>query len=162
MIYKSGKDTGFTLLELMVVLAVIAILAAVAMPSLEPKYTRAQIAESVDLLKNLKGSVNLYFVTTKKFPRDNLEAGIPKPEHLIGNYVERVDYESGSFNIKFGSKAHARLKGKILSIRPIVVVDSPESPISWICGNASVPGGMVAVGVNKTDIENQFLPLGCY
>jgi len=160
--YKSRKDAGFTLLELMVVIAIIAILAAIAMPSLEPKYARAQIVESVDLLKNLKGSVDLFYVTKKQFPRDNSEAGIPKPEHLIGNYMERVDYEAGSFNIKFSSRASAKLKGKILSIRPIVVVDSPESPISWICGNSSVPAGMVAVGINKTNIENQFLPLNCY
>jgi len=159
---KFRKDTGFTLLELMVVIAIIAILAAIAMPSLEPKYTRAQIVESVDLLKNLKESVNLFYVTAKKFPRNNLEAGIPRPEHLIGNYVERIDYVAGSFDIKFSSKATGRLKGKTLSIRPIVVIDSPESPISWICGNASVPPKMVAVGVNKTDIENQFLPLNCY
>jgi type IV pilus assembly protein PilA len=158
----SRNDKGFTLLELMVVVAIIAILAALALPSLEPKYTRAQIVESVDLLKNLKENINLFYVTTKKFPRDSSEAGIPKPEHLIGNYVERIDYVAGSFDIKFGSKAAGRLKGKILSIRPIVVVDSPESPISWVCGNASPPAGMVAVGVNKTNIENQFLPLNCY
>ena len=159
---KYRNRSGFTLLELMVVVAIIAILAAIALPSLEPKYTRAQIAESVDLLKNLKENVNIFYITTKKFPRDNQEAGIPKPEHLIGNYVERIDYVDGSFNIKFGSKSAGRLKGKILSIRPMVVVDSPESPISWICGNSSAPQGMVAVGVNKTNIENQFLPLSCY
>ncbi|RYY75301.1 MAG: prepilin-type N-terminal cleavage/methylation domain-containing protein [Gammaproteobacteria bacterium] len=158
---KSRAGKGFTLLELMVVVAIIAILAAMAMPSLEPKYARAQIAESVDLLKNLKENINLFYITTKKFPRDNSEAGIPKPEHLIGNYVERIDYVAGSFDIKFGSKALNRLKGKTISIRPIVVVDSPESPISWVCGNARAPAGMVAVGANKTNIENQFLPLSC-
>lgn len=159
---KSRIDAGFTLLELMVVLAVMAILATIALPSLEPKYTRAQIAESVDLLKNLKESVNLFYVVGKKFPRNNLEAGIPKPEHLKGNYVERIDYLDGSFNITFGIKANGKLKDKVLSIRPIIVPDSPESPISWICGNSSVPPGMVAVGANRTDIANQYLPSGCY
>ncbi len=159
---QSRIDAGFTLLELMVVLAVMAILATIALPSLEPKYTRAQIAESVDLLKNLKESVNLFYITAKKFPRNNLEAGIPKPEHLIGNYVERIDYVAGSFNITFGSKANGKLKHKVLSVRPIVVADSPESPISWICGNSSVPAGMVAVGINETNIENMYLPTSCY
>lgn len=156
------NSAGFTLLELMFVIAIIAILAMIALPSLTPKYTRAQIVESVDLLKDLKESINLFYVTGKKFPRDNLEAGIPKPEHLIGNYVERIDYVMGSFDIKFGNKATGALKDKVLSIRPMVVVDSPESPISWVCGNSSVPDGMVAVGINKTTVENQYLPLSCY
>lgn len=159
---KLKNKAGFTLLELMVVIAIIAILAMIALPSLTPKHTRAQIAESVDLIKDLKESINLFYITGKKFPRDNLEAGIPKPEHLMGNYVERIDYVMGSFDIKFGNKATGVLKGKVLSIRPIVVVDSPESPISWVCGNSSVPDGMVAVGVNKTNIENQLLPLSCF
>lgn len=155
-------NRGFTLLELMVVLAIIAILAAVAMPSFKSNNTRAQVVESVELLKNLKDSVGLFYQTQKKFPRHNDEAGIPKPEHLIGNYVERIDYVMGSFNITFGNKANGVLKKKILSVRPMVVTASPESPISWVCGNSSVPEGMTAVGVNSTNVENQYLPINCF
>lgn len=155
-------NRGFTLLELMVVLAIIAIFAAVAMPSFKSNNTRAQVVESVELLKNLKDSVGLFYQTQKKFPRHNDEAGIPKPEHLIGNYVERIDYVMGSFNITFGNKANGVLKKKILSVRPMVVTASPESPISWVCGNSSVPEGMTAVGVNSTNVENQYLPINCF
>lgn len=155
-------NRGFTLLELMVVLAIIAIFAAVAMPSFKSNNTRAQVVESVELLKNLKDSVGLFYQTQKKFPRHNDEAGIPKPEHLIGNYVERIDYVTGSFNITFGNKANGVLKKKILSVRPMVVTASPESPISWVCGNSSVPEGMTAVGVNSTNVENQYLPINCF
>lgn len=159
---KIRAKTGFTLLELMVVLAVIAILALMAVPSVEPKYTRAQINESIDLIKNLKESVTLFYLANQKFPRSNLEAGIPKPEFLIGNYAQRIDLENGTFHITFGNRANGSLKNKILSIRPIVVIDSPESPISWLCGNATVPTGMIAVGANRTDIPNNLLPVNCY
>ena len=156
------KSAGFTLLEMMVILAIIAILATIAMPSFKSKNTRAQIIESVELLKNLKDSVGLFYQVQKKFPRNNLDAGIPKPELIIGNYVERIDYEMGSFNITFGNKANGVLKKKVLTIRPIVVKGSPESPISWVCGNSPVPEGMIAVGVNNTNIDNQYLPINCY
>jgi len=158
---KIKTNTGFTLLELVVVLAIMAILATMAMPSLTPKYTRSQINESLELIKNLKESINLFYVAEKKFPRNNLEAGIPKPELLIGNYVERIDFVTGAFHITFGNKVTGVLKNKVLSIRPIIVIDSPESPISWICGNSTAPAGMVAVGANRTDIESQYLPVGC-
>jgi type IV pilus assembly protein PilA len=156
------NNRGFTLLELMVILAIIAILATMAMPSFKSNNTRAQVIESVELLKNLKDSVELFYQMQKKFPRHNDEAGIPKPVFLIGNYVERIDYVMGSFDITFGNKANGVLKKKILSVRPMVVTDSPESPISWVCGNSPVPDGMTAVGVNKTNIENQYLPINCF
>lgn len=155
-------DKGFTLLELMVVLAIIAVLATMALPSFEFKNTRAQITESVDLIKSLKDTVNLFYQVEKKFPRNNAEAGIPQPEFLIGNYVERIDYVSGTFNITFGNKANGVLKKKVLSVRPMVVKNSPESPISWVCGNSSVPNGMTAVGANNTTIEHRYLPVNCF
>jgi type IV pilus assembly protein PilA len=153
---------GFTLLEMMVVLAVMAILLTISLPSYESKTVRAEIAESTDLIKTLKESVTLFYMSAKKFPRNNLEAGVPKADFLIGNYVQNIEVLNGAFHITFGNKVHGKLKDKILTIRPMVVKDSPESPISWLCGNARVPDGMVAVGANKTDIPNTLLPLNCF
>jgi type IV pilus assembly protein PilA len=159
---KYKPNNGFTMIEMIVVLAVIAILSTIALPSFESKSTRAQTIESVELIKNLKDSVNLFYQAQHKFPRNNLQAGIPKPEFLIGNYVQRIDFVNGAFHITFGNKANAKLKDKILSIRPMVVKDSPESPISWLCGNAKVPGGMIAVGENRTDVVGSYLPMNCF
>lgn len=159
---KRKFDNGFTMIEMLVVIAIIAILSTIALPSFEFKNVRAQTVESVDLIKNLKDSINLFYMGQHKFPRNNLQAGIPKPEQLIGNYVQRIDFENGAFQITFGNNVNAKLKDKILSIRPIVVKDSPESPISWLCGNARVPDGMIAVGENKTNIPNSYLPMNCF
>ncbi|HOY23747.1 MAG TPA: pilin [Cellvibrio sp.] len=153
---------GFTLLEMMAVLAVMAILLLISLPSFESKNTRAQINESIELIKPLKESMALFYLAEHKFPRTNQEAGIPKAEFLIGNYVQTIVLENGAFHITFGNKVHAKLKNKILSIRPMVVKDSPESPISWLCGNDAVPAGMIAVGANKTDIANINLPMNCF
>jgi type IV pilus assembly protein PilA len=159
---QKSTAAGFTILELMVVLVVIAILATLALPSFEYKNTRVQINESLELIKTPKESINLFYLDSKKFPRNNIEAGIPKPEFLIGNYVQRVDVINGSLQLTFGNKASARLKNMKLTLRPMVVKDSPESPISWVCGHSGVPEGMIAIGTDNTDIDSKYLPLNCF
>lgn len=157
-----SSNRGFTLMEMLAVLAVLAILLTLAIPSFANRTTRTQITESMELIKNMKESINLFYMTTKKFPRTNSEAGLPAPEFLIGNYVKRIDIVDGAFNITFGNKAHTAIADKILSIRPLVVKGSPESPISWNCGLASIPEGMIASGANQTNIDGTYLPIGCF
>ncbi len=153
---------GFTLLEMMAVLAIMAILMFMSLPSFEYKNTRLQVNESIELIKPFKESLALFYLAEHKFPRTNSEAGIPKAEFLIGNYVQSIVLENGAFHITFGNKVHVNLKNKILTIRPMVVKDSPESPISWVCGYNAVPTGMIAVGVNKTDVAHLNLPMNCF
>ncbi len=153
---------AFTLIEVLVVLAVLAILLTISLPTFESKNVRVQTLEAIELTKTLKDSINLFYISTQKFPRNNAEAGIPKAEHLIGNYVKKIELANGAFHIEFGNKASARIKGKVLSLRPMVVYNSPESPISWLCGNSPVPSGMTAVGLNNTNIENRYLPINCF
>ncbi|ACE82949.1 pilin [Cellvibrio japonicus] len=152
---------GFTLIEMMVVLAIIAIVALMAMPSPDPTLTRKQVSESLELIEDYKGLVAFYHKTTLKFLSDNQEAGIPEADKLLGNYVDRIELEKGAFHLHFGNKAHPNLKEKWLSVRPVVVKDSPQSPMSWICGNSAVPEGMQAIGDNKTNIDIKDLPLSC-
>ncbi|WP_323814600.1 pilin [Cellvibrio sp. NN19] len=155
------KTTGFTLIEMMVVIAIIAVLALIAMPSPDPTIARRQVVESMELVDNYKKLVTFYHQSTQTFLQDNNEAGIPAADKLLGNYVDRIDLKQGAFHIHFGNKAHANIKNKTLSIQPIMVTGSPESPISWICGKAAVPQGMQAVGENRTDLELKDLPLNC-
>jgi type IV pilus assembly protein PilA len=58
-------------------------------------------------------------------------------------------------------RASNSIKGKLLTIRPAVVEDSPIVPVAWVCGNSAVPDKMTAKGVNKTNIPPLFLPLKC-
>ncbi|MES2826164.1 MAG: prepilin-type N-terminal cleavage/methylation domain-containing protein [Pseudomonadota bacterium] len=155
------NDRGFTLIEMLVVLAIIAILSVMALPSAEPTVARKQVLESLDLIEDYKKGVVVYFKASLNFPQDNLEAGIPKPEFLIGNFVNKIELQQGAFHIYFGSKAHPAIKDKILTVRPVVVKGSPESPMSWICGYSAVPEGMLAASANKTTVEFKYLPLSC-
>ncbi|QEY15038.1 pilin [Cellvibrio sp. KY-GH-1] len=152
---------GFTLIEMLVVVAIIAILALMALPSPDPAIARKQVTESMALIDDYQKLVVFYHQSAQAFLKDNQEAGIPPADKLLGNYVDRIDLINGAFHIHFGNKAHPEIKNKTLSVRPIVVIGSPQSPISWICGKAAAPAGMEAVGENRTDIEVKSLPLNC-
>lgn len=155
------KSPGFTLMEMMVVLAIIAILAVFMMPVPQDNITRKQIAESLELIELYKKQLTLNYQTSSSFPDSNKDADIPEPEKLIGNFVTKIELKQGAFHLYFGNKAHLNLKEKIISVRPIRVKGSPESPISWICGLSPVPEGMEAVGNDLTNIDRKFLPLAC-
>lgn len=152
---------GFTLIEMLVVIAIIAILALIALPSPDPAIARKQVVESMELIEDYQKLVAFYHKSAQVFLKNNQEAGIPAADKILGNYIDRVDLVNGAFHLHFGNKAHAAIKNKTLSIQPIMVADSPQSPISWICGKATVPGGMQAIGENRTDIEIKDLPLNC-
>ena len=152
---------GFTLIEMMVVVAIIAILAMIAMPSPDPAIARKQVIESMQLVEDYQKLVAFYHKSAQVFLKNNQEAGIPAADKLLGNYVDRIDLKDGAFHLHFGNKAHPSVKNKTLSIQPIIVSGSPASPISWICGKAAVPPNMKAVGENRTDLELKDLPMNC-
>ena len=152
---------GFTLIELMIVVSIIGILAAVALPAYQSYTVRAKIAEAINLGNELKDEIKLYYESHHRFPKDNDEAGAPAPNLLIGNYVSAIAVEQGALHVTLGNFVPENMKGQILSIRPLYVKGSPASPISWVCGNGQIPEGMLAAGENKTSIEKMYLPAPC-
>lgn len=155
------RTYGFTLIELMVVVSIIGILAGIALPSYQAYTVRAQIAEALTLAGELQGEIKDAYKHSGRFPPDNRAAGLPAATHLIGNYVERIDVTDGALHIRLGNKASKHIAGKVLTLRPLVVLESAASPMSWSCGNAKPPKGMKAVGDNRTDVEREFLPYAC-
>lgn len=158
---KMKKSRGFSLLEMMVVLAVIAILAMVVVPSYVSTTAKEQVKESLDIAEKLKAPVLAFYQVTQTMPVNNAEAGLPAADKLLGNYVTSIELENGAFHILFGNKAVAPLQGKILTVRAISVVDSPASPASWVCGYSIVPAGMEAKGDNRTSVPFGLLPVSC-
>jgi type IV pilus assembly protein PilA len=152
---------GFTLIELMVVVAIIAILALMAVPLYSDKYIREQVIEAMRLTDIAKGPIAAAWATTKTLPDDNAAAGLPAPDKVVSNYVKSLTVEAGAIHVVFGNQANGALRGMTLSLRPAVVEDAPIVPVAWVCGFAAVPEKMTVMAANKTDLPKGWLPVNC-
>ncbi len=155
------SNRGFTLIELMVTLAVIAILATITMPSLLNQRLRSEVAEALHMAEAIREDVDDYYIRNLSFPSDNNEAGVPEANLLIGNKVTSIEIEDGAIHITLGNKINKSLQDKIITLRPAIVSGSPASPISWLCGYDIPVSGMEAIGKNKTDITKASVPASC-
>jgi type IV pilus assembly protein PilA len=155
------KLRGFTLIELMIVVAIIGILATIAIPAYQSYTVRAQVVEAFSLASELKGSIQDYRKERGILPKDNSAAGLPLPNQLIGNYVTQIEIANGSINVTFGNLVNKAIEGKVLTLQPLIVPGSPMSPMSWRCGLRSIPKGMEAVGENRSNVDGKFLPSSC-
>lgn len=157
----NGRCRGFTLIELMMVVAVIAILALIAMPNMQDRLVREQIVEAVHWADFAKAPVDAMWKATHTLPADNAAAGLPAADKIVSNLVSAVAIEAGAVHLTFGNRASGAIRGKTLTLRPAVVEDAPVVPVAWVCGNAAAPDRMTARGTNKTDVAANFLPLNC-
>ncbi|HEY8100523.1 MAG TPA: pilin [Burkholderiaceae bacterium] len=158
----SGKHSGFTLIEMMAVIAIIAILAAIAIPSYLTKMARAQVENAMPLADIAKKPIALSWQANQTFPSDNTAAGLPASDKIVNNYVSSVAVQDGAIHITFGNHASGVLKGKILSLRPAVVEDAPIVPVAWVCAGAEAPDKMTAKGMDKTSVGQAYLPSICH
>jgi len=158
---KASLD-GFTMIEIVVVMAIVAILVLLAVPTFQGKIIKDQIVEAGPLADVAKKKVAVVWEATQTLPPDNLSAGLPVPDRMVSNVVSSVAVEGGAIHVTFGNRAHQALQGKILTFRPGIVEDSPIVPIAWICGFARVPEKMIAKGENRTNIPATSLPYNCW
>ena len=152
---------GFSLLELMVVVAIIVTLALIALPGIPDKAIRDRIVESVKLADIVKAPVAASWATTGKLPVDNAAAGLPVADKIVNEYISSVAVESGAIQVTFGNRANVAIQGKVLSLRPGLIEDARIVPVSWVCGHAEPPAKMTVRGLNKTDVPIRYLPFNC-
>ena len=155
------RTRGFTLLEMMVVIGIVAILALMAIPTYQDKFVRDQIVEALPLADIAKPAIALSWAALQTFPADNAAAALPIAEKIVNNYIKSVAIQNGAINITFGNKANNAIRGKILTLRPAVVVDAPIVPVTWVCGYATAPEKMTIKGENRTNIPPGWLPIRC-
>ena len=157
----SVKIKGFSVIEMMVVVAIIAILAMMAIPSSLDKIIREQVAAAAPLADAAKEPAAELWKKEKKIADNNEALGLPTPDKVVGNFIKSTTFENGAIHMVFGNKAHKNIHDKTLSIRAAVIEESNAVPIAWVCGNAKTPDKMTVKGTNKTDLAKEFLPLGC-
>jgi type IV pilus assembly protein PilA len=153
------STAGFTLIEVVVVLAIIAILALMAIPMFYAKVPRAQIEESIPLARIATAKVADYYLKKNALPANNEAAGLPDASKLIGNYVAAVTVVDGAVTMSFRADANGKIAGKRLTWRPAIVKDTAVTPVAWVCANKKVPDGMVVGGVDVTDVPLDSVPL---
>jgi len=126
------KQQGFTLIELMIVVAIIGILAAIAIPAYQDYTIRAQVSEGLNLAGGAKAAVSEFTMDTGSFPTNNTTAGIATvPADINGKYVASVTVTNGLIAVRYGpgTDAHVILSTGILELSPVTNAGSVE----WIC-----------------------------
>lgn len=142
------KQQGFTLIELMIVVAIIGILAAIALPAYQDYTIRAQVTDGLSLAGGAKAAVSEYKQTKGAYPTDNAEAGVARAADIKGKYAGHVTIADGLITVKYdGPQAHTNLSAKELVLSPISNVGS----IDWTCKAAA----------GATGVHPKYLPSSC-
>ncbi|HFC1750327.1 TPA: pilin, partial [Neisseria gonorrhoeae] len=122
---------GFTLIELMIVIAIVGILAAVALPAYQDYTARAQVSEAILLAEGQKSAVTEYYLNHGKWPENNTSAGVASASTIKGKYVQSVTVAKGVVTAQMKSDGvNKEIKGKRLSLW----AKRQDGSVKWFCG----------------------------
>lgn len=143
------KQQGFTLIELMIVIAIIGILASVALPAYQDYLTRAQVTEAVELGGGLKVVVQDFYADEGVFTNiDNSYKGIPASTSIVGKYTSGVVLENGLITATLGGEASSVIDDRDLIISPFTTAGA----VRWRCKTSTTAARAIAA---------KYLPAAC-
>lgn len=163
----SQLEKGFTLIELMIVMGIIGILAAIAIPAYNDYTIRTQVTDGINLALELKTKISEYNATKGALPSSGTDSvnaevvGAAQSSSYSSNFVSSIHIsDSGGINITYGNRANTKIASKILSIRP---AHNASNGLVWICGTASpsLPNVIAPLATNQTNLDNKYLPREC-
>ncbi|MBH2089491.1 pilin [Neisseria meningitidis] len=151
---------GFTLIELMIVIAIVGILAAVALPAYQDYTARAQVSEAILLAEGQKSAVTEYYLNHGEWPSNNTSAGVATSTDIKGKYVKEVKVANGVITATMLSTGvNKEIQGKKLSLW----AKRQAGSVKWFCGQpvtrAAKADDVAADGTNKIDTKH--LPSTC-
>ena len=165
---KSRKQAGFTLIELMIVVAIIGILAAIAIPAYQDYTIRAQVTEGLNMAALAKTPIMDAFLNNGEAPANRAEAGLtPNATDTTGKYVTGVAINNGVLTITFGFEANAQIAGLNVTLTPY---ETGNLGVVWRCGTAPAPAGLNPMGTSgggnpavyaAPSVPDQSLPSSC-
>lgn len=128
------NQQGFTLIELMIVVAIIAILAAIALPAYQDYVARSQVSEGMSLASGTKTAVAEYYANYGAWPATNAAAGVAPAGSITGKYVSSTTVGgNGVITVAFAtSSASSKISGSNLTMTP---ADRGGST-AWTCGGS--------------------------
>lgn len=146
---KRGAQKGFTLIELMIVVAIIAILSAFALPAYQDYTIRTRVAEGLNLASSAKAAVTEYYTNFRAWPASNTDAGLAAPSKITGNGVTKVEVGAGgTITITYNSKVDGT--NNQIEFKPDTPNPAPGESVKWKCAAAATNG-----------VEKQYLPAEC-
>ncbi|ENX0531720.1 pilin, partial [Neisseria gonorrhoeae] len=154
---------GFTLIELMIVIAIVGILAAVALPAYQDYTARAQVSEAILLAEGQKSAVTEYYLNNGEWPENNTSAGVASSDKIKGKYVQKVEVAKGVVTAQMASSnVNKEIQGKKLSLW----AKREDGSVKWFCGqpvtrNAGNDDTVADAAADNEKINTKHLPSTC-